>query len=435
MSDARESCASQLEELAEDPRYSGRQDDLTSLARSVRDQGDGSWTGVDLVGSFPAEASIHVRDRGGWRLLESVLGILAGVSVFLPVGWTWWGLHDAAVAYRDLLADGDEEGRTFLALWTSGFDGRLLGEHQLVPLAMWAMVLIGFAMACIVTHRLVADINVGREEADARQARADLVGVLGRAQRFLNERRTDDPRFLEEAIKRSVGELNQAHVAAREGVEALAATTDATATQLAATADATAAALGAAAGDAVARLQAAAISVLAELKPLLEATTSAGDKLASSAVAATAAQQQITSTTSSMESVLDQALSKFTSAVVTSTSQLSAGTGETLARLSSQLDTSLASLTGSVGEVAKAKDEWRQSLSAGLGENSEAAKGLAAQTEAFVDLLRMHEGTMQAQVNDLARAADLAQQTLQELRRQPAAAETAQRASTNNVAY
>ncbi|QIX27203.1 hypothetical protein ncot_11780 [Nocardioides sp. JQ2195] len=444
MTDARESCALKLEELAADPRFEGRHEDLQSLATAVRDQGDGSWTGVDLIGAFPAEASITVR---GMHSFERVAGAIAGISVFLPVAWTWWSLHSASKAYEDLLNAGDEKGRTFLAMWTTGFDGRLTGNHQLVPMAMISFSLVLAAVACIVVHRLVAERNVGHEENSAREARRDLAGALGAAQRFLNERRTDDPRFLEAALKRSVKELNKAHEASRKGVEelrkatnqavealnsstnqalsalnssaeksfeSLNTTTGKSLQALTSTTNDSLQTLGATTSKAVEDLGAVSNQLAERLQPLLDASSRAGAELASSAAAATTAQEQLSSSTTHIQQALTGALDEFKSSVAQSNSQLAKNNSQ----VSQQTISVLQQFTEGLGRVAGAKDEWAHALTSGLDANRQSVDDVRAGNVEFASLLQQHQGTLQAQINDLTLATDLASQLLNELRLQ-----------------
>ena len=170
-----EQCVRRLRELAQDPRFATRSDDLEALARDIETPDGDSWADVDLFAAFPAEATTRLHHR---NLVERLLGVLAGVSVFLPVAWTWWSFHSASDAYARLIReDGEPEGRTFLSLWTTGFQGRLQGWHELVPMAFVSVVLIVFAILTLVTHRLSAGINVRREEHAAQEAQTELVSA------------------------------------------------------------------------------------------------------------------------------------------------------------------------------------------------------------------------------------------------------------------
>ncbi|CAN5279694.1 hypothetical protein BH09ACT11_BH09ACT11_06640 [soil metagenome] len=394
MAETRETCAHTLDELASDERFAGRRDDLHSLAAALRDQGNGSWTGVDLVAAFPPEATISVARH---QLLERILGMVAGASVFLPVGWTWWSLRSATTAYNQFLgAHTPQEivGQTYLALWSTGFEGRLDGLHRLGPMATVSLLLIMLAVGSIVLHRLVAERNVANEDKDAYEARKALVVAMVGAQRHLNERRTDDPRFLEEAIKRSVLQLQTAQTASRKGVQELSAATTKAVDEL-----------GRATSSSVAEVNAVAAGLLSKLQPLLDATSEAGGALSQAAAAAAAAQTQMSASTTEIQAVLSEAIVEFKASVNESNTQLTSQTAH-----------ALSGLAGGVARVAAAKDEWTAALREGLESNTRAVDDLGAGVEDMVRLLQTHESTLQAQANDLVRAADLSQQLLGELR-------------------
>lgn len=427
MNRARAASASRIGELAVDPRFDGRQSDLKSLAQALSDDSDTSWTGIDLIAAFPADATISVHHR---QILERVLGVLAGISVFLPVAWTWFSLHSATQAYNDLLASGQEKGRTFLAMWTEGFDGRLGGAHQLVPMALVSFALVLFAVACIVLHRLAAEINVHREDKESSRAHRDLVTALLTAQRLLNERRSDDPRFLEAAVERSVKELNKAHLATRKGVEAMQASTQ----------------------NGVEKINEAGAHLTAAIAPLLASATTAGTNLAASAASAADAEKRLSSSVAEVKSGLADALEQFHNAVTGSTSQLTAETTTALSKLAEKLEQVAAVQTELARQVAAANDANRASLAeaaetgrrtttaladataASMARLADATSASTAQladrsnasltqlSEVIRDLhleLQAHASSLQAQVSELSRNADLSSQILSQIEDMP----------------
>lgn len=413
MSEARGASAQRIGDLAVDQRFGDRKDDLLSLSQALTDDSDTSWTGIDLIAAFPAEATISMGHRQVW---ERALGVLAGISVFLPVGWTWWGLHSATKAYNALLAAGDENGRTFLAMWTQGFDGRLTGSHRLVPLAFWSCILVAFAVSCIVLHRLAAEINVHTEDKSARQAQSELVTALLTAQRLLNERRSDDPRFLEAAVERSVKELNKAHLATRKGIEALQAATQ----------------VG------VDKINEAGTQLTGAMAPLLASATAAGTNLAASAASAADAEKQISVAVVEVKSELTSAMELFGSAVSGNTSQLTAQTTSALSSLTEkveQVGVVHAQLTREVATAREAShaattqaaevsrrataalaDASKASIADLAGSSKASLAELAAAVRELQGVLQSHESTLQGQASELSRAADLSSQILSELR-------------------
>lgn len=460
MSSTREDCAARLEELARDERFEGRREDLESLAAALRDQADGSWTGIDLMAAFPPEATITVVHR---TFLERLFGIIAGASVFLPVAWTWMSLRSATNAYDEYLADHTQEeivGQTFLGLWTTGFEGRLTGYHQFAPMALVSLVLIVMAMGSIVLHRLIAEMNVSREDNATHAARKELIGELVSAQRWLNVRRTDDPRFLEEAIKRSVAELVKAQTATRAGVDELraavsaatgalggvtakasadlGAATSKAAEDLGAASTKAAAALGGATTKAaealgVATTQAAsdlggattksvdeigAVStgLLGRLEPLLQATADAGRTLSAAADSTAEAQRKVTETTAEAQRKVTESTTEMQAGLTAALTEFGATLGRSSTHLGEQTGSALSSLSGSVAKVASAKDEWAIALQAGLLANQGAVESVGTRLEDFVKLLQSNDGTLQSQIEELKRAADLSSQLLTELR-------------------
>lgn len=447
MVDSVEVCADKLELMASDERFLSRKDDLVSLSNALRDQSDSSWTGVDLVGAFPADATITSRPMPS---VERWLGIFAGASVFLPVAWTWWSLNKAIAAYNSELFQANlerERGeeaieQTFLSIWSN-----LGGIHEFGTMALVSVGLILFALACIVTHRWVADRNVTLEDEFMHGAHQELVIELLRAQRLLNERRADDPRFLEAAIKRSVNELISAQESTRQGVEALNQATLSALDQLDKVTTASVETIGDSSKQAILELNGAIKSTVTELNemtvelrsgfgPLVDSTVAASDALVTATDSATKAHEGVSASTtdlqSSMRSLAQNISNSFDAAQRNSekTSQeLHAalkrildefGVNVTTTNLSLKESTqsALASLTSSVESVAAAKDQWSQALATGLAGNERAVGNVDTRLNDFVALLQSHQSALQAQVTEIARAADLSGQLLAELQNQ-----------------
>ncbi len=217
-------CSNGLRELARDSRFTPRAHQLEDLAGALADPDNDNWAGVDLFAAFPPEASIRLRHRNA---VERPVGVLAAMSVFLPVGWTWLEFHRASAAYAEMIQTGGEpEGRTFLGLWASGFDGRLGARSHLAPMAMVSLSLIVFAIFCIVAHRVIAEANVRREERLFREARTELVQTLTAASLVMNSRRADHPQRIEGIIKSSMDKLRKTQDAARKATLELSETAE-----------------------------------------------------------------------------------------------------------------------------------------------------------------------------------------------------------------
>lgn len=405
MSIERDAWAERLLGLSRDPRFETRREDLESLADAVRESHPGEWTGIDLIEAFPPEASIILKEQTG---IERWLGILAGVSVFLPVGWTWLSLHQASKAYRSLLEAGDEQGRTFLAMWTTGFDGRLGGMHTFVPMAVVAFLLVAFAVACIVAHRFVADMNIAREEGQNQSSRRELVAALSKTQRLLNQQRTDEPHFLEAAIKESIERLTIAHQATQDGIEQLnhvvvesiqkvTETVNAAVSEVSNANTSAVLSLSETTGATVRNLGEVSTRMASELVPLVDTVSSASQTVADSAQLSAESQRAFSDASASVNEILQTSMRDFESAVGLHNKMLSEASSQ-----------SMGQLTQSVREVARVEEE-------ATGDFREQIAVLQATIVQMAGILERHESALQSQVNDYKNAADLSHQVLKAL--------------------
>jgi hypothetical protein len=389
-----------LDDLIADEHYSGRAEDLKSLSAAVADEDDDSWTGIDLFAAFPPASSVAVRHQSR---SETVWGILAGISVFLPIAWTWWSLHSATSAYNDLFSAGEERGRTFLALWTVGFDGRLDGPierlHRLVPMAMVSLSLIIFAVVCIVAHRVVARSSVASEDAAQADSEARLAEALTAAQRHLNQRRSDTPGHVEALVKRSVRQLRKAH----EDTSNAASELKETAEELSATVSPLLAAAARATGD----LSAAAATLQgteASLNGALSTMQSGLDKTVADVGVA------IVEKTEALELGIAKSVLDLAAALGSRTDDLKAATGQAVSELSSEV----AKISGSHQAIGI---ELRAFTSASATSASDTQLMLERLNELVVRLdagLSAHDSALQSQVSELTAARDAAERLLRQ---------------------
>lgn len=415
-----EVCAERLRSLAADDRFAARGDDLRALATDIADPEGDSWSAVDLFAAFPADAVVRLHHR---NVGERIIGILAAISVFLPVGWTWWGFHDATQAYEQMLSEeGEREGTTFLAQWTTGFEGRLTGSHLLVPLALVSFALIVLAIVSLVAHRLVADRNVRREEALALDAHAELASCLTQAQIILDSRRADHPLRIEGIVKSSMEKLNKAHSATRKAVGALSETSDR---------------LSAGTNEMVGALTRASAEANTVMERAREVTDALRSVVADTEVA-------VTGSIAKLDSSVASSVESASTAVSTSGQQLNAGLRESLRSFEQSMSSSIGSLTsGTVAEVGRAGDSLREVV-AQIGSSAEmsssAATRLTEQVAAMADdnglareelnrsiedvraalegiegALSRHEGALQGQVSELTATRDAAERMLRRL--------------------
>lgn len=214
--------AGQLRQLATDERFSARGEQLASLATAVETvDGDmQGWDSVDLFDAFSPESTIEIRQSGHNRV-EWFVSLLAAAAVFLPVAWTWFSMFRASGAYRDMLDAGQGDGRSFLQLWVTGFDGRLDSWHALAPMAMVSVVLIMSAVAMVVLQRVVSNQKTLRDAHDYHAAEVRLIEVLTLVTRTISLSSMTETHSLEAMVKRSVRELNKVHAATAQSAAEL----------------------------------------------------------------------------------------------------------------------------------------------------------------------------------------------------------------------
>lgn len=207
--------------------------ELSSVLRTSEDfpQAADGWVDFDLVGTFArAETFIdildHTADGGEFRhrRLLTLLEVLQGVFIFVPLLITWFGLQQAASAYHRMLADpvtsAAARSGNFLELWQTGFGGKLIGLLKFEWAALYTLcailVLIGVT---IVTAELRRRDDEWREKQDLERETAEhqrdrdrqsmsseLLVTLARAQLIFNRDRLATPaRFAAELSHAAAG--------------------------------------------------------------------------------------------------------------------------------------------------------------------------------------------------------------------------------------
>lgn len=381
MTDPSADCPTRLRALAADARFARRSEDLKSLAEAVEDEKNDEWTGIDLFAAFPASSAVTVREKAR---AERRLGTLAAISVFLPVGWTWWSFHAASKAYRGVVSNEKEAGRTFLSLWATGFDGDLKSTYQLIQTTKISIVLIAIAILCIVLHRTAAHKTADREEDRLQRAQSDLTACLALAQRLLDQRRSDDPERIASMVKRSVKDLLEANK-----------TTQASAGEL----------------------RAAATELRTSLADLLASATEAN-------VAATASAKEATAANADLRIAVEQTLNDLSTAVRRHVRELHDGTKVALDEAGRQATSAGTAISTEVAKIAKSQ----QDLAAGVATLSTASSGIKTELGKLMSelgdslttingSLSQHESAMQAQTTELSRTYDAAERMLRALDR------------------
>lgn len=381
MTDTSAECSTRLRALAVDPRFARRSEDLESLARAVEDEKNDEWTGIDLFAAFPASSAVAVKERA-WA--ERAFGTLAAISVFLPVGWTWLSFHAASKAYQGVVTNDKEAGRTFLSLWATGFDDGLESMFLLIPTTLVSIALIAFAIACIVSHRLVAHWTAGREEDRLQRAQSELTACLALAQRLLDKHRTDDPERIQMMVKRSVRLLLDANQ-----------TTQASADEL----------------------RAAATELRTSLADLISSATEAN-------IAATTSAKEATAANADLRLAVDQTLNDLSTAVRRHVRELHDGTKVALEEAGRQAISAGTAISTEVAKVARSQHD----LVAGVTILSSASSGIKTELgtmtselgESLTTIngsLSQHESAMQAQTTELSRTYDAAERMLRAIER------------------
>ena len=376
-------CADRLRALANKTAFAARADDLRSVADELVDDDLDSWVGVDLVAAFPPDASIDLPPRDQ---APRYLAVLAGVSVFAPVAWTWFSLRQASQAHLEMLEDRDGPVEdTFLSLWISGFDNHLATIHRLGPVTLVSVLLIFLAAALVAAHRITAARADRDDESRERAAASSLVRELSTAQRLLNTRRSDDPARVEAVVKRSVKELLAANKATQLTAQDMRDAADSVGTVLTTLTTAT---------------EDARTSTLA--------TSEAADRLANSSV--------------STGQAIDDALKRFLAGVNSHLADLRRETSEVIVKSGEATQASASLVSSAVNQVGATQHELARHLAelSDTGRNAGGAITVAMDSMQRTmrdvdDSLARHESAMQAQASELTAARDALERALRVL--------------------
>lgn len=212
-----------LREVANDCRFITRREELGALAEAVTEGGsrEAVWRGVDLQAAFSPETTIRLKQRRR-RWLAGTAGALAGIVVFVPVAWTWWSLHRATEAYQVLLAKGlQQDGASFLQLWTTGFGGNLDPHFRLSSVALWAVIVIATGVALIALERVFSRSADQADDDEHRACASRLARTLNYASITINCGNIQDPIQVVDLLDETVRQLLQAHQQTRESADLL----------------------------------------------------------------------------------------------------------------------------------------------------------------------------------------------------------------------
>lgn len=181
---ARGETAAILRDLTKAPELAGRASELNALADSLEAGGEAEsgWRGANLVESFQPNQVLHrPAEPAGVRLL----GTMATIVVFFPIAWTWWGLRVALAEYRGVMAADSSETRSFLQLWTQGFDGAIPGHLALPEVALGSVLLIAVSILLVLIERMNHSRSAIRQERHSERLGSQLSGVILLAEQTL----------------------------------------------------------------------------------------------------------------------------------------------------------------------------------------------------------------------------------------------------------
>ncbi|MEV4530878.1 hypothetical protein, partial [Streptosporangium sp. NPDC049304] len=209
--------ATELRELAADPRLVARRTELTDLAHAITDSDEAErWCEIDLFAAFSPEDSIvpsrepaETKRKKTSRWLKI---LLSSSLIFVPIFITWLGLKQATEAYGEVLqAKGSEAAQQpFLEMWQQGFDGRLNGFFKFDNVALYTL----FAIGLLISWTLYENINRNKEERrdstterDLALLRARLRRALTRASLLLGQVRLSSPARFGAELTKTVAEI------------------------------------------------------------------------------------------------------------------------------------------------------------------------------------------------------------------------------------
>src|ERR1700722_2217899 len=211
---------------------------LTELGDALAASGNNpraadGWIDLDLIKTFARPETFRnfdpVAEPGEFpsRRQITVLEVLQGVFIFVPLLVTWFCLQQAAYAYHRMLADPSVSAvvraGNFLELWQTGFGGKLAGPLRFEWSALYTLCAI--AALIVIT---IATAELRRREdrwRDAQDRAAEtvsrqrellreetshkLLDALTRSQLVFNRERLGSPARFAEELSRSADGLSE----------------------------------------------------------------------------------------------------------------------------------------------------------------------------------------------------------------------------------
>ncbi len=334
------------------------------------------WRGVDLSRHFSPEATLTAPREGASRRL---LSAIAAVVVFIPIGWTWWGLRNATALYQSWLAADLAGEQSFLQLWTHGFNGALPTYMTLPNVAFVSAVLIAVSMLLVLLER----VSHGRQEAVATRQWSTNAALLGHAllgaQLVLDQTNTDTPAKGVDLLRETADRLVTVNKSVLDGANALVQAT----TQLEQDTTKAAQLLKQSVGQSAGDLEKAAKTSAGILRKAIDQSATALETSVSNAVSG------LTGSAASM-SAASKELSQAAGSV--------AGSQDQLVRAATEMGRDTRALGHSMSQATESLDNR---LSQRLAEMSMKVAELQHSTQDVAEALTLHTGAAQHQIGEL----------------------------------
>ncbi len=211
--------ATELRELAADPRLAAREAELSDLARAITDSDEAErWCEVDLFAAFSPEDSIvpsgEPAETKRKKTFRWASVFLSSSLIFAPIFITWLGLKEATDAYGKVLqANGSEAARQpFLEMWQQGFDGQLDEFFKFNNIALCTLAAIVLLISWTLFENVTRNSEERRDntsERDLALLRARLRRALTRASLLLGQVRLSSPARFGAELTKTVAEINR----------------------------------------------------------------------------------------------------------------------------------------------------------------------------------------------------------------------------------
>lgn len=211
-----------LLDVANDPRFALRREELQALATAVRLGGAqaSAWRGADLHAAFAADTVLRLRPRRR-RRLATLLSVIATFMLLLA-GWrVASAFQDAAATYRQLLETGTTQGTGLLQLWITGFGGALSESQSLPGVVQGLTTYVLASVLLLLGARWMTRSADRADREDHDRGAARLARAMTSASIVLNTRIVQSPAEGVEVLTEATTELLRAQHAAQQALHVL----------------------------------------------------------------------------------------------------------------------------------------------------------------------------------------------------------------------